>query len=124
MCPYGAREGQILVRKNDGEGWEWREQKPVTPHETRWVPRIIIGALVIFFVCMLISLRHARADSALPFGITCEQVVQYAAEMKIPNTWRGRVQARIIALSYGAVLTSRQLDAAARCLVEAQAAPK
>ncbi len=81
---------------------------------------LLLLGLVLLFV--LVVSRIARSDDALPFGITCEQVVQYAADMKIPNTWRGRVQAKLIALTYGAVLTSRQLDAAARCLREADAA--
>lgn len=75
--------------------------------------------VLMFVVC---TVHFARADKALPFDITCADVVRYAADMKIPNTWRGRVQAKIIALTYGTVLTRAQLDAAAQCLREADAA--
>lgn len=56
------------------------------------------------------------ADEPLPGGVTCEQIVRYAETLHIPNSALGRAQARIIALTFGIVVTGKQLDAAARCL--------
>lgn len=36
--------------------------------------------------------------------------------MHIPNSVLGRAQARIIALTFGIVITGKQMDAAAKCL--------
>lgn len=73
---------------------------------------IAIAAIAI----LLCGSQCARADTALPGGVTCEQVVEYAKMLSIPNTWRGRAQARVIALTFGITITSAQLDAAAKCL--------
>jgi hypothetical protein len=75
-------------------------------------------AMVLLFV--LVTSRYAWASDALPGGVTCGQVVRYANDLNIPNTWRGRTQAKIIALTFGIVVTDAQLEAAARCLVEAR----
>ena len=79
---------------------------------------IILGATLLF---VLVTTRYARADSNLPGGVTCEQVVQYASSLGIPNTWRGRAQARIIAATFGIYVTNAQLSAAAQCLKSASA---
>jgi len=115
MYPHGAKDGQVLVRTSDG--WKWVDLGPRTRSQ---VPAVLVMlALVLGFV--LATVHFARADASLPFGVTCDQVTRYASDLNIPNTWRGRMQARIIALSFGHVLTNRELEAAARCLRSAQA---
>jgi hypothetical protein len=69
-----------------------------------------------FVVLATLVVRRASAAESLPGGVTCDQIVRYASDLNIPNTWRGRAQARVIALTFGIVITSEQLDAAARCL--------
>jgi len=76
---------------------------------------MIVLAVLVFLLIMFWA-QHARADDALPGGITCEQVVHYAGEFKIPNTTLGRVRAKIIAAALGMRLTGAQLDAAAKCI--------
>lgn len=85
------------------------------------MPRVVSLMLAVLML-VLVSARCARADTALPGGITCEQVVRYAGELNIPNTWRGRVQAKIIAATFGIYLTNAQLEAAALCLKTASTA--
>ena len=80
---------------------------------------VYIAALFIGFGLMLITSRAHAQD--LPDGITCAQVVRYAATLDIPNTRWGRAQARVIAATFGIYVTGAQLDAAARCLKEARA---
>jgi hypothetical protein len=117
---YRSHDGEILVRDADGV-WQWRSKKEIKTQEQYFIVVwlgttgvLVFAALVLLFV--LIGSRAARADEQLPFGITCEQVVRYAADLKIPNTWSGRAQARIIALTFGIYLTDAQLNAAARCI--------
>lgn len=75
---------------------------------------------LIFSVFLCITCAQAQTAS-LPGGVTCEQIVRSASDLNIPNTWRGRRQAQIIALTFGIVVTNTQLDAAAQCLKSASA---
>jgi hypothetical protein len=75
--------------------------------------------LIIVFV--LLTSKYVDASPRLPGGVTCEQIVRFASDLNIPNTWRGRRQAQIIALTFGIVVTNAQLDAAAQCLKSASA---
>ena len=81
----------------------------------------VMAMLGLALLALALTVRYAGASPRLPFSITCEQVVRYAADLNIPNTFRGRMQARIIALSFGHVLTNAELSAAAACLTEARA---
>ncbi len=81
---------------------------------------IVIGAFLLVLSLLIYGIGHARA-ATLPMGITCAQVVQYAGDLKIPNTFAGRMQARAIALTFGHWLSNAELRAAAACLRQAEA---
>jgi len=83
--------------------------------------RLGLYALSALLGAILFSAVMAHADSRLPFSITCDDVVRYAGDLNIPNTIAGRMQARVIALTFGHWLTKSELDAAAKCLRQAQA---
>ena len=84
----------------------------MTSRECRWFLAMLAAVLVV----VMLHSRRARADDAMPGGITCSQVVEYARVLAIPNTWRGRAQARVIALTFGIAITDSQLETAAKCL--------
>lgn len=86
----------------------------MTRHDIPYI--IVMLAMVLLFT--LFTSRYSRANPALPGGVTCEQIVQYAKMLGIPNTTWGRAQARIIAATFGIVITDAQLAEARKCLAD------
>lgn len=121
IMPPDGKPGQILVKKDGEWQWTWPSDDRLHRGANRFM--LLVAAISIslligsFLLCM--SARRAHS-SELPNGMTCEQVVRAAAELNIPNTAWGRAQARIIALTYGMVLTSAQISAASQCLRSAK----
>ncbi len=85
---------------------------PRTRADMPFIMLVMLAALVF----VLLTVHFARADSRLPFGVSCEQVKMYAGNMQIPDTAVGRARARVIGLTFGHWLTSAELRAAAACL--------
>lgn len=86
----------------------------MTP-QTRVDMPLIITIMLVALTFVLVAYRHARAAD-LPNGITCEQVVQAATYLNIPNTHQGHERVRRIASAVGIALTKEQIVEAAKCL--------
>jgi hypothetical protein len=123
MLPPDGKPGQMLVHRGDG-AWEWVTPSAATAPERRFVALVVVVVVTMLLASGLLLVCARAQDAPLPGGVTCEQIVRYAEDLRIPNTWRGRAQAKVIALALGIVVTDAQLDAAARCLRSAQVGDK
>ena len=84
-----------------------------------WLRAGIVVAALLLGLSLMAATAHAQPQD-LPQHITCDQVLYYADQFNMRDTWWNRKRAKALALVLGFRLTDAQLDAAAKCVREAR----